>query len=203
MLSELNKNRLIQQFQLHQTVDYHQEALKRLSDLKPSTLRKASVLVGFVERDSGIHVIFTKRAEHLKHHPGQVSFPGGKYEDHDLTLSQTAIRETFEEIGIEAEKISVFGQMPDLPTVSKFTVTPFLAFVSSDYQAKIDANEVAEVFEVPIETVLDKNRLHSHQFRINNSSHRIFGLNYGQHFIWGMTAQIIQAMQSHLIHECE
>lgn len=200
MLSVLNKTRLIQQFQMHQTVDYHHEALQRLSHLKADNLRKAAVLIGFVERESGLKVIFTKRAEHLKHHPGQISFPGGKFEELDSDLAETAIRETLEEVGIERDKISIFGQMPELPTISRFTVTPFLAFVSPDYQVNIDPNEVAEVFEVPIETVLDIKKLHSHTFHFGDVPHRIFGLTHEQHFIWGMTAQIIQAMQNHIMH---
>lgn len=202
MLSELNKNHLIQRFQLHQTVDYHQEALKRVSHLNQSHLRKASVLIGFVERPHGLNIIFTKRALHLKHHPGQVSFPGGKFEPSDEDLSHTALRETFEEVGIDQDQITIFGQMPELITVSKFTVTPFLAFISPDYKTVIDRNEVDEIFEVPANIVLDKQKLHSQKFQINNFSHRVFGLSYKQHFIWGMTAQIIQAMQNHIMHQC-
>ncbi|MEZ8101457.1 CoA pyrophosphatase [Vibrio bivalvicida] len=201
MLSELNKSHLIQQFQMHQTVDYHQEAIKRVSHLNQSNLRKASVLIGFVERTHGINVLFTRRAKHLKHHPGQVSFPGGKFETTDLDLSHTALRETFEEVGIEQDKIEIFGQMPELVTISRFTVTPYLAFICSDYQTQIDTNEVDEVFEVPASVVLDKEKLHSQQFRVNNFSHRVFGLSYNSHFIWGMTAQIIQAMQNHIMHQ--
>lgn len=202
MLSELNKNHLIQRFQLHQTVDYHQEALRRVSHLDQSRLRKASVLIGFVERQDGLNVIFTKRARHLKHHPGQVSFPGGKYEPDDVDLSDTALRETFEEVGIARDKVTIFGQMPELVTVSQFTVTPFLAFVDANYQTQIDANEVDEVFEVPANVLLDRTQLHSQKFRINNFSHRVFGMSYQQHFIWGMTAQIIDAMQKHIMHQC-
>lgn len=202
MLSELNKNHLIQRFQLHQTVDYHQEALRRVSHLDQSRLRKASVLIGFVERQDGLNVIFTKRARHLKHHPGQVSFPGGKYEPDDVDLSDTALRETFEEVGIARDKVTIFGQMPELVTVSQFTVTPFLAFVDANYQTQIDANEVDEVFEVPANVLFDSKQLHSQKFRINNFSHRVFGMSYQQHFIWGMTAQIIDAMQKHIMHQC-
>ncbi|KJY84895.1 DNA mismatch repair protein MutT [Vibrio galatheae] len=201
MLSELNKTHLIQRFQLHQTVDYHQEALKRVSHLNQIHLRKASVLVGFVERDNGIHVLFTRRAKHLKHHPGQVSFPGGKFEPSDIDLSHTAVRETYEEVGIEPSQIQIFGQMPELVTISRFTVTPFLAFISPDYQTHIDKNEVDEVFEVPASVILDSAKLHSQQFQVNNFSHRVFGLSYKSHFIWGMTAQIIEAMQKHIMHK--
>ncbi|MDC5707200.1 CoA pyrophosphatase [Vibrio europaeus] len=201
MLSELNKNHLIQRFQMHQTVDYHQEALNRVSHLNQTHLRRASVLVGFVERANGINVLFTRRAKHLKHHPGQVSFPGGKFESSDIDLSHTALRETYEEVGIEQSQIEIFGQMPELVTISRFTVTPFLGFISPNYQTRIDKNEVDEVFEVPASVVLDREKLHSQQFRVNNFSHRVFGLSYNSHFIWGMTAQIIQAMQNHIMHQ--
>ena len=76
MLSELNKNQIIQNFQLQQTVDYHQETMKRVAHIPRRSLRKASVLIGFVERGTSLNIIFTRRAQHLKHHPGQISFPG-------------------------------------------------------------------------------------------------------------------------------
>lgn len=196
---ELNKSDLIQRFQLHQTVDYHQEALRRVAHLNHSSLRKASVLIGFVERDNGLHVLFTRRARHLKHHPGQVSFPGGKYELSDTDLAATALRETYEEVGINHESVRIFGQLPELITVSRFTVTPFMAFIDSDYRTNIDHNEVDEVFEVPAKIVLDPRELHSERFYINNHSHRVFGLSYQNHFIWGMTAQIIDAMQKQIM----
>lgn len=202
-MSELNKNRLIQRFQLHKTVGYHQDAIRRVAHLHPNTLRKASVLIGFVERENGLHVLFTRRAIHLKHHPGQVSFPGGKYELSDGDLATTALRETYEEVGISQDKIQILGQLPELVTVSKFTVTPFVAFIASDYQTKIDHNEVDQVFEVPASVVLDTQKLHSEQFLINNYSHRVFGLSYQNHFIWGMTAQIIDAIQKQIMHTSE
>ncbi|MFW7524312.1 CoA pyrophosphatase [Vibrio ostreicida] len=200
MPSQLNKSRLIQKFQLQLTVDYDHEALKRVAHLSQHSLRKASVLIGFVEREQGLSIIFTKRAKHLRHHPGQISFPGGKHESDDLDLSDTALRETYEEIGIEREKISIFGQMPELTTISQFTVTPFLAFISPDYHPQIDSNEVDEIFEIPARIIFDQHQLHSQRFQINNLSHQIFGLSYQKHFIWGMTAQIIYAMQKHIMH---
>ena len=200
MLSELNKNQIIQNFQLQQTVDYHQETMKRVAHIPRRSLRKASVLIGFVERGTGLNIIFTRRAQHLKHHPGQISFPGGKYEDSDNSLLQTALRETYEEVGIHEREITIFGQMPELITISHFKVTPFLAFVAPNYNTNIDLNEVDEVFEVPASVVLDRHQLHSERFRVRNHSHRVFGLSYENYFIWGMTAQIIHALQNHIIH---
>ena len=135
MLSELNKNQIIQNFQLQQTVDYHQETMKTSCTIYHASLRKASVLIGFVERGTGLNIIFTKRAKHLKHHPGQISFPGGKYEDWDNSLAETALkRDLRRNRNTETREITIFGQMPELITISQFKVTPFLAFVAPNYK---------------------------------------------------------------------
>ncbi|MGF1694553.1 CoA pyrophosphatase [Vibrio lamellibrachiae] len=196
---ELNKSNLIQKFQFQQPVSYHAESMKRVSHLTNRPLRKASVLVGFIERPHGLSVVLTRRAKHLRHHPGQISFPGGKYEESDSSLLFTAIRETHEEVGIDPSHIQVFGQMPELITVSHFSVTPVLAFINPNYSMSIDPNEVDEAFEIPVSFMLDKRQLYSHLFTINQHDHRVFGLPYKNHFIWGMTAQIIQAMQQHIM----
>ncbi|MBY7787900.1 CoA pyrophosphatase [Vibrio fluvialis] len=194
----ISKAELIRGFQLITPVGYHAESLHRVAHLKSLSLRKASVLIGFVERPTGLNVVLTKRAAHLKHHPGQISFPGGKYEESDGTLYQTAMRETREEIGIQEDQIEILGQLPELVTVSKFAVTPVLAFISPDYKTLIDANEVEEVFEVPADFLLDRRQLFSNTFQIKNSRHRVFAIPYKHHFIWGMTAQIIQSLQKHI-----
>ncbi|TMX41363.1 CoA pyrophosphatase [Vibrio rotiferianus] len=194
----INKSTLLQNFQLQLPTGYHKESLVRLAHLKNAELREAAVLIGFVEREQDLQVIFTKRAMHLRHHPGQISFPGGKYEPEDGQLVNTALREVEEEIGIEPSHIRVFGQLPTLPTISQFNVTPFLAFVSPEYTTRIDPNEVDEVFEVPANHILNPSKLFSNQFKLKNTSHRVFAIPFQQHFIWGMTAQIIESMQKHI-----
>ncbi|ANS85666.1 putative Nudix hydrolase NudL [Vibrio scophthalmi] len=197
-----SRQQLIQRFSLQQPAAYHRESLKRLDHLQDQALRKAAVLIGFVERENGLNVLFTKRAAHLKHHPGQVSFPGGKYELEDGSLRATALRETHEEIGVFAQQIEIFGQMPELPTISQFSVTPYLAFIDANYFAAIDHNEVESVFEVPVEIVLDPKHLYSDTFCVKQQHHRVFAINYQGQFIWGMTAQIIHALQNHIMHQC-
>ncbi|KOE77824.1 CoA pyrophosphatase [Vibrio aestuarianus] len=196
---KLTKIDFIQSFQLNRPVGYHAESLQRVAHLSSSSLRRASVLVGFVEREAGLYVVLTKRAAHLKHHPGQISFPGGKYEEWDHSLYQTAIREAEEETGIKASQIEILGHLPELVTVSKFSVTPVVAFIQPDYQAKLDDNEVEELFEVPANYLFDRTKLYSGLFQVKNQAHRVFAIPYQQHFIWGMTAQIIQALQTHII----
>ncbi|AOW82720.1 CoA pyrophosphatase [Vibrio mimicus] len=199
-MRNISRNEFIQQFQLNLPAAYHQESLLRVAHLTPDSLRKASVLIGVVERQQGLQVILTKRAAHLRHHPGQISFPGGKYEESDHSLQQTAKREAREEIGISEEKIHIVGQLPELVTVSQFAVTPILAFVEADYQIQLDHNEVDEVFEVPISFLLDRKKLYTGTFQLKNHRHRVFAIPYKQHFIWGMTAQIIQSLQKQFIN---
>jgi 8-oxo-dGTP pyrophosphatase MutT (NUDIX family) len=194
----LDRETLLKHFSLYSAVDYHRESLQRTAHIDQSRLRRAAVLIGFVERETGLHVIFTRRAAHLKHHPGQVSFPGGKFEPNDQNIIHTAIREMEEEVGISADKIDVFGQLEPLTTVSQFSILPVLAFIKNDYHANIDSNEVAELFEVPAHYLFHPNNLISHTFRMKDNHHRIFAVSYDKHFIWGATAQIIQSLQRHL-----
>lgn len=189
---------LLQNFCLNIPVEYHAESLERLQKLEPSSLRKAAVLIACVERNDGLHIILTKRASHLRHHPGQISFPGGKLEPFDSSLQQTAIREANEEIGLDPKLVTILGQLPPLMTFSRFMVTPVIALVNKDYQITIDANEVDTVFEVPAAHLFDIDQLYSQVFQFKKYSHRIFAIPYKEHFIWGVTAQIIQALQLQL-----
>ena len=198
-MTPLTRSDFLQQFLLTPPAQYHPETRARVAHLANTSLRQASVLIGLVERPRGLNVILTKRAEHLKHHPGQVSFPGGKYEQYDNSLINTALREAQEEIGLQPDQINIVGQLPSLATVSQFEVTPVVGFVAPNYHIQTDPNEVAEVFEVPAHILLDKNQLISQTFTIGNRQHRIFALTYQQHLIWGMTAQIVQALQNQII----
>ncbi|CAM3877890.1 putative NUDIX hydrolase [Vibrio aerogenes CECT 7868] len=194
----LDRTRILQYFQLHrpnQRVD-HEKSPFHFQDF-----RKAAVLVGFVERQSGLQVIFTRRPMHLKHHPGQICFPGGKYESQDRSLYQTAIREAREEVGIQQHHIEVIGHLPELRTVSRFAVTPVIAFISPRYTPVRQQEEVEEVFEIPASYVLNPRHLHCSDFIFAEKHHRVVALNYRQYFIWGATAKMIEQLQQHLLPE--
>jgi len=195
----MNRDNFLQQFQLNPPVGYHPESFDRVSHISGEELRKAAVVVGLVEREGGLHVIFTKRAAHLKHHPGQVSFPGGKHELSDPSMQFTALRELHEEVGIRSDQVKIVGQLPSLSTISKFSVTPIVALVDPDYKPIIDQNEVASIFEVPATYVLDQAKLHSHTVNFKKIKHRVFAMPFEEHLIWGLTAQIIQYMQQHVV----
>jgi 8-oxo-dGTP pyrophosphatase MutT (NUDIX family) len=194
-----DRQTFIRRFSLLQTQAYRYPFRHRVSTSNHSTLRKAAVLIGVVERDTGCQVILTQRAKHLRNHPGQVSFPGGKVEIFDANLCDTAIRETHEEIGIGAEVIEVIGQLPELVTSSGFLVTPVLAMVKSNYHLNIDHNEVADVFEVPISYLMSSSNLSSLIVRRKNHAHQIYVIPYKNHLIWGATAQIIECLKRQVV----
>ncbi len=195
-----DRESLLRQFSMISPGRYHGESRHRVTHLDPHALRNAAVLIGFVERNSQISIIMTRRANHLRHHPGQVSFPGGKAEASDPDLIFTAQRETGEEIGIPPDKINIFGQLPQLVTVSGFTIQPVLAFIDNDYQLNIDHNEVADVFELPLSHILNRNNLVSQRFILKKLPHHIFALPYRHYLIWGATAQILHLLKQHLTY---
>ncbi|CAH0525619.1 CoA pyrophosphatase [Vibrio hippocampi] len=162
------------------------------------TPRAASVLIGLVVRDGGLNVILTQRAKHLKHHPGQISFPGGKVEEFDRSPIDTALRETEEEVGISSTDIKVIGSLPPIATLSRFSVTPIIAFVSPSYTVAIDENEVECLFEVPLAFLANPSNMFRDTLIRKHQSIPVFAIPYQQHFIWGVTAQIIDQLQSYL-----
>ncbi len=161
-------------------------------------LKKAAVLIPLVKRRHGLNIILTERALHLRHHPGQISFPGGKYEQSDNSLQQTALRETQEEIGILQAQIRVFGSLAKLPTASGFIVTPYLGFVQSNHSLKIDKQEVRSVFEVPLEFFLNKNNFYLQHLTANKKRHFAYCIPYQNRMIWGATAQMLKNLQKQL-----
>jgi 8-oxo-dGTP pyrophosphatase MutT (NUDIX family) len=164
-------------------------------------LKSAAVLIALVEpdhADEGLQVLLTKRASHLKHHPSQVSFPGGKAEQEDNSLIDTALREAFEEIGLSREAVSVAGQLPPYQTISGFQVTPIIATVARSQAYKIDENEVAEIFQVPLQHFLTTNDHHVFTASRNGKAHNVHFLPYKHYNIWGATAVMLKDLVSHL-----
>ncbi len=190
-----NLENIISRFQLSKPQSYDAHSLKHVFHSNNSNFRKAAVLVGFIERNNRCYILFTKRAAHLKHHPGQISFPGGKFEHYDQNLFSTAIRETYEEIGIPHKNIEIFGSLPELITTSGFQVTPVLAKISASFPLVIDKNEVCEVFEIPAEYLFDRRNMKSNMFKVHGHFRKLFFLPYNNHLIWGVTGQIIDILQ--------
>ncbi|MDK9721417.1 MAG: CoA pyrophosphatase [Rhodospirillales bacterium] len=153
--------------------------------------RPAAVLVGLVEREDGFTVLLTRRTDHLQHHAGQVSFPGGRIEEEDATPSQAALRETEEEIGLHRSHIDLIGRLDDYITGTGFCVTPLVGLIRPPFDLTPDPFEVAEVFEVPLAFLLDPANHQLCEKEVKGSLKRYFAMPYGRHYIWGATAGIL------------
>jgi len=159
----------------------------------------AAVLLGLVEGADGFNVLLTRRCAHLSVHAGQISFPGGRLETQDTGPIDAALREAEEEIGLRPSLVQVAGCLDDLLTPTGFLITPIVGFVGPGFEPKADAGEVDEIFEVPLDYLLDENNIGvSHRERMG-ATFRMYEYRYEQRHIWGVTAAIIMNFRDILI----
>jgi len=157
----------------------------------PQDIRPAAVLVPVVVRGSGLTVLFTRRTAHLNDHAGQISFPGGRTEPADASAAETALRETAEEIGLEASHVEVLGELPQYVTVTGYRVTPVVGLVVPPFELKPDGFEVAEVFEVPLEFLIDPENHQRNSIVYEGGARHYYAVPYENHYIWGATAGML------------
>lgn len=163
----------------------------------PESGRPAAVLLPIIERGASLNVLFTVRASHLKHHGGQISFPGGKLEPSDRDLIHTALRETHEEIGIPPSQVEIIGQLPRYRTISRYDVLPYIGFVQGPINLVLDHNEVAQTFEVPLLYLMDKNNHLIHWVTRKNKHYPIYFIPWQDKNIWGATAAFVRNLSNH------
>lgn len=154
----------------------------------------AAVLVPVVVRAEAPALLFTKRTDHLHHHPGQISFPGGRVEAGDASPVETALRETEEEIGLHRRHVELLGALPDYLTGTGFRVTPVVGVVRPPFELTLDAFEVAEAFEVPLAHFLDPANHEAHSIVHEGRLRTFHAMPYQGYFIWGATAGIIMSL---------
>lgn len=154
----------------------------------------AAVLVPLVVRADAPSLLLTKRTDHLHHHPGQISFPGGRVEAQDSTPVDTALRETEEEIGLDRRHVELLGALPDYYTGTGFRVTPVVGLVHPPFELQLDAFEVAEAFEVPLGHFLDPANHQRHSLVHEGRERQFHAMPYKDYFIWGATAGILMSL---------
>lgn len=160
----------------------------------PSQPVSAAVLLPIIDRGDSLAVLLTERASDLRHHAGQISFPGGRIEAGDATAVDAALREAREEIGLPASHVEVVGLLPDHLVVTGFRVTPVVALVRSGYRLSLDRSEVADVFEVPLPFFLDPANHVRRRRRFDEHEVELTDMPYGSRNIWGATASILMTL---------
>ncbi|MCF3097954.1 CoA pyrophosphatase [Aeromonas australiensis] len=186
----MDRHELLTRFQLQQPAPAHRLAIGGLSP--------AAGLIPVGERKEGLTVLLTRRSTRLRHHGGQISFPGGRQDPGDENLIATALRETEEELGIPPQLVEVIGTLNPLNTVSRFEVLPVLGLLDSHYPLILSPDEVDHAFEVPLIHLLDR---HNHIPLIlarGGKQHTIYWIPWQQHFIWGATASMINQLAQQL-----
>lgn len=170
-------------------------------DMVAGDLRQAGVLVPLIQRNAGLTVLLTQRAAHLKHHAGQVSFPGGRIEPHDVDIEATALRETQEEVGISPTFVNVAGYMTTMPTITGYAVTPIIGLLDEVPDLTIDHSEVEYAFEVPLDFLLDSSNDKPVERDVFGSNHVLTEFHWEGERIWGATAYMILAFRNFVLNQ--
>ncbi|MHA1786481.1 MAG: NUDIX hydrolase [Candidatus Helarchaeota archaeon] len=167
--------------------------LKNRKPLKIShpEFKLSAVLMPFFWEDDIIKILFTIRNRNLKHHKGEISFPGGKKEPNDKNLIDTALRETEEEIGIHRNQIEILGQVDDLFTITKYIITPFVGVIKGKFKIKTSDAEVFKVIKVPLSVFGENGQFQEEIWEQNETSYPIFYYYWRRNVIWGATAYIM------------
>jgi 8-oxo-dGTP pyrophosphatase MutT (NUDIX family) len=151
----------------------------------------AAVLVPVVQRPVGLTVLLTQRTAHLRDHAGQISFPGGRAEESDASPTVTALREAREEVGLDPDQVEVLGTMAEYCTSTGFVVTPVIGLVSPPLNLKLDDFEVADVFEPPLEFLLDPANRRRERFNYQGAMREYWAIPWQERYIWGATAGML------------
>ena len=154
----------------------------------------AAVLVPIVDHLDGLSVLLTQRSSQLRHHPGQISFPGGRIEAQDTGPLEAALRETEEEIGLTREHVNFAGYLDPHLVLTGFWITPVVGFIRPGFALKLDHREVDSTFEVPLRHILDPANHRSRERTIGTTAVQVYDIPYGEHNIWGATAGMLIAL---------
>jgi 8-oxo-dGTP pyrophosphatase MutT (NUDIX family) len=160
------------------------------------TAANAAVLILIHKREGTPHVVFTERTNHVEHHKGQMCFPGGACDDVDVDCEETALRETFEEIGVSSEHVRVVGRLDDMITISNFRVTPIVGFLEHEtaYTYSINDHEVSRVIEVPLSFLLEEENMELEIREHQGREVLVPAFTFDGHRIWGATARMMHQL---------
>ena len=160
---------------------------------------RAAILIPIIFRKNESMILLTERSQHLSSHPGQISFPGGRFSNTDQCLVSTAKREAKEEVGIKEEDIEVLGSFPEYCTISGYRVTPIVALINSESTYKLDSNEVKSILEIPMKYLLNPRNFILRSWESDQGRRLFYSIAFQNYFIWGATAATLRNFYSFLI----
>ena len=161
-------------------------------------LKQAAILLPIIENNNELSILLTKRASHLRHHGGQICFPGGRVDNDDADFTYTATREAFEEIALAPQDCEIIGQLHPYQTVSGFVIKPIIAFIPSTANLSASLDEVEEIFEVPLSHFLNSDNIKSVWVQQQNHHYQVHFMPYNHYNIWGATAAILKDLVDHI-----
>lgn len=177
-----------------------QPAVKTRSELQLATMQpNAAVLVPVFRHQGQWTVLMTRRALHLRHHPGQLSFPGGRIEKDELPAI-AALREAYEETGIQPEQVTLLGQLPAINTSTGFIVQPWLGMLEQLPKLQIQTSEVDAVLLLPLHEALSPQRRQSEVWTLRGRQQLLHFIPWQDHLIWGASAEILYQLAQHVAH---
>jgi 8-oxo-dGTP pyrophosphatase MutT (NUDIX family) len=154
---------------------------------------QSAVLVPLFDKDGECHMLFTQRSNKVAYHKGQISFPGGARSEADSGLLDTALRESWEEIGLKPEDAIVVGELDDIPTVtSVFIISPFVAVIPYPYTFTPNPNEIVDIFDVPVSALMDEANFRQEYTISEGEPSSAYVYEYDGRVIWGATARIVK-----------
>lgn len=172
--------------------EWKPEALDESVGRRPVMI-PAAVLIPLVARPGGLTLLLTQRTAHLNNHAGQISFPGGRAEQYDVSPADTALREAQEEIGLARDRVEIIGRLPDYLTGTGYQVVPVVGLITPPFEVTADPNEVAEIFEVPLAYLMNGGHHKRLSFDLPTGGRRSFyAMPYEHYFIWGATAGMVR-----------
>ncbi|MBX3483316.1 CoA pyrophosphatase [Phenylobacterium sp.] len=168
------------------------------SDMGTEDLKPAAVLIGLVQREAGVNVLLTRRADTLRRHTGQVALPGGRRDPGETAL-QTALREAHEEVGLEPRFVAPIGLSTPYQTGTGYLVTPVVGLVRPGFTLTANPAEVAHIFETPFAYLMDMANYEQHERELpTGEKRRFYATTHEEQYIWGATAGILRALYERL-----
>lgn len=167
-------------------------AARPVQRIKDDIRELSAVLLPLYRKRGEYHLLFTKRTELVRDHKGQISFPGGVYENGDGSLENTALRECAEEIGLEAEQVRVLGRLDDIRTlISNYIISPFVAVIPWPYDFQVSSWEIEEIIEAPVTVFLNNDCMREEREIVDGTETVSYYYHYREWVIWGATARIL------------